>query len=720
MNGRSEAAIAPLGHLGGTIARGLVLSAIALLMAAIAALFVAKDASAARSEAFVDQAVTARLLTAENGVAPGAGTLSAGLDLELGEGWKTYWRSPGEVGLPPSVDWTGSENVADVAFLWPAPERFTAFGIENFGYHDEVVFPLRVTLAEPGEPVRLKAQVSILTCSEICVPQTFALDLSLPAGTGIDSDAAGRITMFADKVPDEGPSAGITVEAAHLSEDLTALTLTARSDTAFRSPDVFPELGIETAFGKPDIRLAEGGRLLWARLPVLAAADTLPDLSVTITDGSRAVTLTPQLAEAAPAPPFAVGRAGPGFYELMGIALVALLGGLILNVMPCVLPVLSIKLSSVISSRGQDRGRVRAGFLTSGLGVLAFMWLLAGATLGVQSVGLSVGWGLQFQNPVFLALMFMLLALFSANLFGAFDISLPSSLQTRLARGSGVASYAGDFATGAFAAVLATPCSAPFLGTAVAFALSGRPVDILVVFTALGVGLALPYFAIALFPGLVAFLPRPGRWMGWIKALLGALLALTAAWLIWVLSGVGGGFAALAVTASTAVLLLLLSVRRIPGPAKWTAAAAAAALPLLAAGFLADSGPVGRTAAAGTDWVPFDRAEIARQVSRGKIVFVDVTADWCLTCKANKALVLERDPVAAALAAPGVIPMQADWTRPDERISRYLESFNRFGIPFNAVYGPAAPEGIVLSEILSAASVLEALEQAKRQGLVGR
>lgn len=701
------------------IALPVALSAIALLMAAIAALFFAKGASAARSEAFENPAVTARLMTAENGVAPGAGTLSAGLDLELGEGWKTYWRSPGEVGIPPSVDWSGSQNVADVEVLWPAPERFTAFGIENFGYHDEVVFPLRVTLTKPGQPVRLRAHVNILTCSEICVPQTFALDLSLPAGTGIDSDAADRITMFAEKVPHEGPSAGITIDAAHLNEDMTALTLTARSATAFRSPDVFPELGIGTAFGKPDIRLAESGRMLWARLPVLAAAEPLLDLSVTVTDGSRAATLAPQLTESPPAPPFTIDRAGPGLGEVMGIALVALVGGLILNAMPCVLPVLSIKLSSVISSHGQDRGRVRAGFLISGLGVVAFMWLLAGVTLGVQSIGMSVGWGLQFQNPVFLALMFMLLALFSAKLFGAFEINLPSSLQTRLARGSGVAGYFGDFATGAFAAVLATPCSAPFLGTAVAFALSGRPVDILVVFSALGVGLALPYFAIALFPSLIAFLPRPGRWMGWIKLLLGGLLALTAVWLIWVLSGVGGGPATVAVVASTAALVLL-SLRRMPAPARWTAAAGAAALPLLAAGLLADSGPVGQTTAAGTNWVPFDRTEIARQVSQGNVVFVDVTADWCLTCKANKALVLDRSPVAAALAAPGVIPMQADWTRPDDRISRYLENFNRFGIPFNAVYGPAAPNGIVLSEILSTSSVLDALERAGSRSLVSR
>jgi len=677
-------------------------------------------ARAAQSDAFSNPAVTARLLTAENGVAPGSSTISAGLDLELGEGWKTYWRSPGEVGIPPSIDWEGSRNVADVEFMWPAPQRFTAFGIENFGYHEKVVFPLRITLKDPGQPALLAGKVNLLTCSQVCVPQDFELTLDLPTGKGIDEASAAAITRFAKLVPQDGAAAGMTVETANLDDELTALTLTARSDTPFRNPDVFPELGDGTAFGKPDIRLGDGDRLLWARLPVLSAAEDRPELSVTITDGERAATIAPQMTPDAAAPPFALDRVVPAFGEIVWIALIALLGGLILNVMPCVLPVLSIKLSSVMASHGQDRGRVRGGFLVSALGVLAFMWVLAAGTLAAQWLGLSVGWGLQFQNPVFLAVMFLILAVFAANLFGLFEINLPAGLQTRLARRGGGKGYAGDFATGAFAAVLATPCSAPFLGTAVAFALSGRPTDIVIVFTALGLGLALPYLAVAAFPGSIAYLPKPGRWMTWLKVVLGGLLALTALWLIWVLDGVGGRNAALAVALSSLALIAVLSLRRVPAAAKWGAAVVIAAVPLISAGYLAEAGRSTVAAEGATAWAPFDRAEIARLVSQGNVVFVDVTADWCLTCKANKALVLDRSPVVEALAAEGVVPMQADWTRPDERISRYLESFGRFGIPFNAVYGPAAPDGIVLSEILSSGAVLEAIQNAGGEQVVQR
>ncbi|AQZ54317.1 MULTISPECIES: protein-disulfide reductase DsbD family protein [Hyphomicrobiales] len=675
----------------------------------------ASMSNAAESGSFSNPALEARLIAAENGVGPNATSLSAGLHLELGEGWKTYWRSPGEVGIPPSIDWAGSENVEEVELLWPAPERFTAFGIENFGYHDEVVFPLRIALSDPGAPVRLNANVTLLTCSTVCVPQEFTLTLSLPRASGIDADAAALISAYAEKVPEEGAESGISIQSAYLDPDMTALTLVAHSERPFAGPDVFPELGAGTAFGKPDIRLGDGGRLLWARLPVLSAAADLPDLRITVTDGDRAASLFTELADAAPQPPFALDRVLPGLAELAWIAAIAFLGGLVLNVMPCVLPVLSIKLSSAMKSRDQGVGRIRKGFAVSALGVLAFMWSLAALTLAARGLGMTVGWGLQFQNPVFLAVMFIVLAVFSANLFGAFEIELPSSLQTRLARAGGGKGYSGDFATGAFAAILATPCSAPFLGTAVAFALAGRLLDIAVIFTALGIGLALPYLIVAAFPAAISRLPKPGRWMLWLKILLGLALAGTAGWLFWVLIGVGGMTSALAVLTASAVLVVILSFSRLAAGARLSGAAATGALAIFLAGFLSAAGTPNAKPA--TDWAAFDRREIPKLVSRGEVVFVDVTADWCLTCKANKALVLDRAPVRTALRAPGVTAMQADWTRPDEAISRYLETFDRYGIPFNAVYGPGAPEGIVLPELLSSEAVLSALEKAAERAV---
>lgn len=689
---------------------GPTTGAVFLACASILGMGLAEVSQAAESGAFSNPAVEARLIAVENGIGPNATSLSAGLHLDLGEDWKTYWRSPGEVGIPPSIDWVGSENVKEVEFLWPAPERFTAFGIENFGYHDEVVFPLRIALSEPGAPVRLSADVSLLACSTVCVPQDFTLTLSLPRASGIDTEAAALISAFAEKVPDDGAESGIRVQSAYLDPDMTALTLAARSEKPFEGPDVFPELGKDTAFGKPDIRLGDAGRLLWARLPVLSAGADLPDLRITVTDGDRAASLPTDRSDQAPQPPFTLERVLPGVGELAWIAAIAFLGGLILNVMPCVLPVLSIKLSSAMKSHDQGVGRIRRGFAVSALGVLAFMWTLAALTIAARSLGMTVGWGLQFQNPVFLAVMFVILAIFSATLFGAFAIELPSSLQTRLARAGGGKGYLGDFSTGAFAAILATPCSAPFLGTAVAFALAGRALDVAVIFTALGLGLALPYLVVAAFPAAISRLPKPGRWMLWLKVLLGLALAGTAGWLFWVLIGVGGMTSALAVLAASAVLVALLSIPRLAAGVRLSGAVVTGALAILLAGLLSEASTPNATLA--TEWAAFDRKEIAQLVSRGEVVFVDVTADWCLTCKANKALVLDREPVQTAIRAAGVTAMQADWTRPSEAISRYLEAFDRYGIPFNAVYGPGAPEGIVLPELLSSEAVMSALEKA--------
>ena len=671
-------------------------------------------ATAATSERITTPAVSAQLITAENGVAPGAGAISAGLALELGEGWKTYWRSPGEVGFPPEIDWSGSRNVAGVEFQWPAPERFTAFGIENFGYHDEVVFPLHITLEEPGHPVHLSASVTLLTCSEVCVPQDFTLTLDLPQGASIDRDSSARIADYAARVPVGAESGGVLSANAHLDIEETALTVTLRRASLFQTPDVFPELGEGAAFGAPDIRVGENGRLLWARLPILSLPDNpTAVLSLTVTDARGwAVTMTPDRLETAPPPPYTEERAAASLSSIVWIALTAFLGGLILNVMPCVLPVLSIKLSSAVKLEGARRATVRWGFLASAAGVMAFMWGLATALFVLRQAGVTVGWGLQFQNPVFLALMISLLAIFAANLAGAFEISLPVGLQTWVARAGGAKGYVGDFFTGAFAAVLATPCSAPFLGTAIAFALAGRGVDIALVFTFLGLGLAAPYLLIAARPRLIRHLPRPGRWMIALRVVLGFLLAVTAAWLVWVMQGVAGTTTMLAVVGMTAGVVLLLSLSRLRGKVRAGLALPLVGAMLFGAAYLADTSAPRALSSQVTEWAPFDRSEIARLVSRGEVVFVDVTADWCLTCKANKALVLDRDPVVSALTAEGVTAMQADWTRPDPAISRYLESFDRYGIPFNAVYGPATPDGIVLPELLTSDVVMAALDDA--------
>ncbi|KAA0686119.1 protein-disulfide reductase DsbD family protein [Azospirillum brasilense] len=635
-------------------------------------------------------------------------TVPAGLHLRLANGWKTYWRSPGDAGAPPAVDWSASGNVAGVDVRWPAPRRFTLFGIETFGYEGEVVLPLDVRVERPGEPVALRGRADILVCSTICIPTNLDVSLDLPAGAAAaDPETANLIARFEAQVPDDGSRSGLSVGSASVEPGAPGiLTVRIASARPLADPDVLVESGSWT-FGKPEFSFAVDGREATARLPVVSGPDvvTMPDktITVTLTDGTRA-------AEARLA--VAAGRSGSGPWpgELLPVLGVAVLGGLVLNLMPCVLPVLSLKLVSVVHHRGRERGRVRLSFLATAVGIAASMLLLAGALVGLKAAGAAVGWGVQFQQPVFLVLMASVLVAFAVSLAGGFDIPLPSRIATALG-GAGGNGLAGNFAMGAFATLLATPCSAPFVGTAVGFALARGPAEILAIFAALGVGLASPYLLVAAFPGLTGLLPRPGRWMGVLRRVLALALLGTTAWLLTVLAVQTSWQAALAVAAALSLLAAAMVLRtRVGGMA------AAALVVASVSGALTAPAVFGETrvaSAAATAWVPFEQAEIGRLVAQGKTVFVDVTAEWCITCQANKSLVIDRGEVAVALAGSDIVPMRADWTRPDRRISDFLARYDRYGIPFNAVYGPGAPNGLVLPEILTSEAVLAALRTAR-------
>lgn len=690
-----------------------------VLLAIWLSIFAPEKSQAAQSDTFSNPAVTAQLISAEDGVTSDAGTVSLGLALSFGEGWKGYWRTPGEVGLAPQVDWSGSTNLRSAEIFWPAPDRFEAFGIENFGYSKEVVLPIRVMLTTAGKPLDLKARVSLLTCSNVCVPNDFELALSLSNGVGIDTSSAKLIAANVARIPDSAEDSSIEVLAAAIDEKATSLVITARSADPFTSIDVFPEFGPLVTFGKPDIRFNHDRKEVWAQLPINAWSGDHSAPAITITDVGRAVTAPISLTSDAPPPPYSFAVSTPDVMQLIAVAMIAFLGGLILNVMPCVLPVLSIKLSSIVKAPGQSARAVRNGFLFCALGVLTFVWGLATVLLVLKWIGVSVGWGVQFQSPVFVTFMFVVMVAFSANLFGAFEISLPAALQDRLGPGQYRSGYIADFGTGLLAAVLATPCSAPFLGTAIAFAMAGRSLDVVVIFTALGLGLALPYLLVAARPDLVNRLPRPGKWMVLIKIVLGGLLLATAIWLLSVLVGVAGFITAGFVASTTAVLVLASSTEVLNNSSKRVLLSAFFLAPLFGAGIIPNFERGSTAVAAETYWQAFEPGNIARHVSEGNTVFVDVTADWCLTCKANKSLVLDRSPVADRLAEMSLIAMQADWTRPNEDISRFLERHNRYGIPFNVVYGPGAPTGIALPEILTPTLVLDAIEAASSRTIAG-
>ncbi len=658
-----------------------------------------------------DDHAAARLISAAAATGSAA-TVEAGLEIRLMPGWHAYWRSPGDAGIPPSIDWAGSTNLVHAEIAWPAPTRYSLQGFETAGYENHLVLPIALTLARPGQTLTLHAALDYAACAQICVPYSARLDLTLPAGSAAPAPEAALIAAARARVPQGLAAAGIelvSANAAGSGRDASLVVRLNSPDSAFRSPDLFVEGLAKGSPGRPGVALSRRGHMARLTVPILgtdAAGIAGRKLTLTVVDGARAAEFA-----ATPLPALPAGDAA----GLLPILAIALLGGLILNFMPCVLPVLSLKLLSVASQAGTDRRQVRVGLAMTAAGVLASFALIAAVLIGLKASGAAIGWGIQFQWPWFIAAMAALTTLFAASLWGWLPIGLPR-LAYDAAASRARAPYADAFLTGAFATLLATPCSAPFVGTAVGFALAQGPRQIATVFAALGLGFAMPYLAAAAFPRLVGLLPKPGPWMIGLRLVLGLALAGTAAWLLFVLAALSGFRVALGTGIALTIVLLLLAVKRRPAePARAGRLASLAAAALVAAAVLwpAFAG-VDHSGAARQSgrWRTFDAAELHRLVGEGKTVFVDVTAAWCLTCKVNEAAVLDRKPVAGRLFGPGVVAMRGDWTRPDPALTRYLQSLGRYGVPFDAVYGPGRPDGEKLPELLTALAVERALDHA--------
>ncbi len=649
-------------------------------------------------------------------------TLRLGLEVELEKGWKTYWRSPGDAGIPPQLIWDGSENVADIDFQYPIPVRFDYYGLDTFGYEDRVIYPIEIVPAQAGQAVNLRAEVNLLICDDVCIPHTMNVDFSLPGGPAGPSDHANLLDQYSNRVPGDGGGAGLVLTSTSLSgsEETPVLEVSFTATEPFVAPDLLIEGPDTVFFQRPQLELSATGTE--ARF-LVSAEDIFGDpgpldltsepLVVTLFDGDRAI-------EAAISPAFGGASASGGGLTLLTILGLALVGGLVLNLMPCVLPVLSIKMLAVVGHGGDDPKRVRLGFLATTAGIIVAFLVLASGLVLLKTIGLSVGWGIQFQQPLFIIGMVLILTLFAANMWGMFEFRLPGKVTDVAANAGHGDSMKGHFFSGAFATLLATPCSAPFLGTAVGFALSRGVIDIYAVFAALGIGMAAPFVAVAAFPRVATMLPKPGNWMITMKKVLAFTLVATAIWLLSVLAVQVSLLAAGVVAALMVAITALIATRdQVPerfGRAVPAAGVLAAVLSFAAPAVLPESVVQAGLATEETvAWVPFAPTEIAQYVADGKVVFVDVTAEWCITCKVNKKRVLNTAAVAAVLNGPNVIAMQADWTKPDDEIAQYLASFGRFGIPFNIVYGPDSPRGEVLSELLSMDGVAAAFNDADTQ-----
>ena len=673
-----------------------------------------------------------------------ADKIQLGLQFQMLPGWKIYWRSPGDAGFPPRPSWAGSKNVAAVQVNWPTPVRFSVTGLETLGYKNEVVLPLEMEPFEPGKPVSIRAQVPYLTCEEICVPYDARLSLDLPAGPESNSPEAALIQRFAALVPTKGAGESLSIAVAEVdgAPGKQQLRIVASAAHPFTKPDLLIEGPAGFRFGKPRVQKLEANGSA-GRAVLLASVSPPPksvrsgsptdlvgaNLVLTMIDGSRAVEqpLKVRQGQQLVAPTIVPALSPVSFAAFLGILGLALIGGLILNLMPCVLPVLSLKLLSVVGHGGGDKREVRRGFLASAAGIVVSFLVLGTVAVALKAGGQAAGWGIQFQHPLFLTATAVIVTLFAANLWGLFEIRLPGAVADA-ALTAGQDSRHGltkHFLTGAFATLLATPCSAPFLGTAVGFALARGPFEIYAIFTMLGIGLALPYLVIAWLPWLATRLPRPGPWMVTLRRILGLALALTAVWLLSVLDTQAGRPAALLGGGLIGGFLAVLWIGRMTVNSTpkviWGAATIIAVLGILLPPQFAQEGLLDREIAQGAiRWQKFIPEAIAGHVAAGRTVFVDVTADWCVTCKVNKALVLDQAAVAARLNDTGIIAMRADWTRPDPKITAFLQRFMRYGIPFNVVFGPKAPQGRTLPELLTRDAVFSALDGATSRAVAGK
>lgn len=663
----------------------------------------------------------ARLISAVDAVGS-SGKLALGVELRLHDGWKTYWRTPGEAGLAPTLDWTGSQNFRSAKLAYPAPERFEVLGLQTIGYAKHVILPLDVDLAEPGKAFSGKVLLNVLVCERICVPQTFDLTISLPAGTAGASTEAQSLNRFQNAVPQDGRAAGLALKAATSAsaDGQDALEVEVASREPFARPDVFPELPMDVTFARPRVRVSADGFGATITLPLtrpLPPGATLAGKPVTLTlvDGDRAAEFKTDIARGS-------GRAASQSRglsaSLIAMIGIAVLGGFILNFMPCVLPILSIKIVSFAKESGKPPADIRRGMLATAAGIFASMLLIAAALIALKSAGFAIGWGIQFQQPLFIAAMALIVTLFAANMWGLFEINLHGGIANfAVSAGGEGSSVRSNFLMGAFATLLATPCSAPFVGTAVGFALGQGPLEISAIFTGLGVGLGLPYLALAAAPRLARFLPRPGAWMVWLRAVMGLALAMTAAWLAYVFAHQAGLRSGILLATGLAALVACLALAARAPRLRPPALAASVLLGVLALGLGAAGGRAGFSGVAddAIAWEPLETQRIKGLVAQGKTVFVDITADWCLTCKANKRLILDQPQLADRIARE-TVAMRGDWTSPDPKITAFLASFGKYGVPFNVVFGPGSPAGIALPELLTSEAVSGAIDKAAAPG----
>jgi DsbC/DsbD-like thiol-disulfide interchange protein/cytochrome c biogenesis protein CcdA len=672
-----------------------------ILLAILSVLFVAWaiPAGALESKPVVSPRATVSLVSDTDSVAAGK-PFRIGLRLRLAPGWHTYWKNPGDAGAPPDLALTLPKGSEAGPIVWPVPRRLSEGPLVTYAYTGDLLLPVTITPPAGGDML-VKAHAEWLVCREICVPEQGDFQLSLPTGPAAPSAQAGLFAAADRQVPRPSPWQAVVNGDGVLGVQGPELSPTTVVDAWF-IPDT---AGLIRNSAAQPLTVWQGGFML-ALEPAKAfrPEDGLSGI-LSVRDRSGLETDVALRAQPGFVPP------APASMNLRRVLGLAFLGGLILNLMPCVFPVLALK---VVALAGASRGKARWQAAAYTAGVLVAFAVLGSALLAARAAGTAAGWGFQFQSPIFVAAMAWLLFAVGLNLSGVYQIG------TGLVRtGHGLTTrpgQAGSFFTGLLAVVVATPCTAPFMGVAIAAGLAAPPAVTMLVFLCMGLGLAAPYAVLASIPSIGRAAPKPGRWMEILRQALAFPMYGASAWLIWVISQEAGPSGVLATVAGLVLLafaawalgITQASTDRAHRIGQSIAAAALLAAVAILPGIA--TAPIASTAAAESGVEPFSASRLVALRAEGQPVFVNMTAAWCVTCLVNERVAISSQAVQRAFAEHHVTYLKGDWTRQDPQITDYLRENGRDGVPLY-VYYPAHGQPTVLPQILTENALLNELDR---------
>ncbi|MDQ6809932.1 MAG: thioredoxin family protein [Verrucomicrobiota bacterium] len=675
--------------------------------------------------------VRAELLADTTAVIPGK-PFTAGLWLRMAPGWHTYWKFPGDAGIPTELKWNVPSGWKIGEIQWPIPLKMTEPGdIQIYGYRDEVLLLQEVIppASVVGQNLELAAEATWLVCEKICIPGGAKLHLSLPVSSTADRANEETFARFRSAIPQPWPAGGVASAAWKRQGNELELTLKSAVLQNHSAVDFYPLPEPNVVVGHTKKEVSPDAILF--RVPIETTDTNVAALNGVVVFGqadgtaARNAWIVPKNdGEATLRGASSTGSAEsrPTAGTIAKFLLFGFIGGFILNLMPCVLPVISLKIFGFIQHAGQSRRRILRSGLAFTAGIFAWFIGLAIVLIALKAAGREITWAFQFTNPTFVLAMSAVVLVFALNLFGVFEIALPQRASRGVLGWTAKEGDAGSFFQGVFATVLATPCTAPFLGAALGFAFTQSSFLILAMFLAIAAGMSLPYVLLSAQPAWLRLLPKPGAWMVRVKQLMGFLLLATLMFLLWVLAVERG---ADAVIWSGCFLLAVSLACWIKGSfitpiaSRTTRLVAVLAIVIVLAASasffvgnkFASARRLAGTPEPGGDWQAFTPDRLASELAQGHTVFVDFTAAWCVTCKFNETAVLESSAVRQAFQRRGVIKMKADWTNADPVITKILKHFGRPGVPLYVLYPPEKnAEPFVFPELLTKAMVLNQIE----------